>query len=109
MTVKANLTEVRDLGKQVNRFKTELVDHCILKFTTEDGEELVTYPLSKTCHASSRLGKIIRVLLGRNLTKDDYIKDDDGNDVFDSTVLLEKSAYVEVSENNTITGVTEAV
>jgi len=102
--VKANLTEVKDLGMQVNRLNTnELVDHCILKFTTESGESYNTYALTKTTHASSRLGKIIRTLLGRNLTKNDYV-----NDMFDSDVLLGKSAYVLI-ENNSITGVSEAL
>jgi hypothetical protein len=106
--VKGNLTEVRDLGMQVNRHNSnELVDHCILKFQTEDGEEYFTESLSKTCHASSKLGKIIRTLLRRNLTKEDYITDDDGNELFDSTILLEKSAYVEIGNNNKITEVGE--
>lgn len=106
--VKGNLTEVRDLGMQVNRHNSnELVDHCILKFETEDGEEYFTSPLSKTCHASSKLGKIIRILLGRNLTKDDYTVDGSGNQLFDSTILIRKSAYVEIGENNRIIGVTE--
>lgn len=106
--VKGNLTEVRDLGMQVNRHKSnELVDHCILKFQTEDGEEYLTHPLPKTCHASSRLGKIIRILLGRNLIKTDYVSDDEGNELFDSKILLKKSAYVEIGENNRITQVVE--
>jgi hypothetical protein len=107
--VKAILTEVRDLGMQVNKHNShELVDHCILKFTTEDGDEVLTYPLTKTTHASSRLGKIIRTILGRNLVKSDYIKDDDGNEFLDSDILLQKSALVEIGENNTITEVIEA-
>lgn len=106
--VKGNLTEVRDLGMMVNRHNSnELVDHCMLKFQTEDGQEYTTSPLSKTCHASSRLGKIIRTLLGRNLTKSDYIKDDDGNELFDSSILLKKVAYMEVGDNNKVTGVVE--
>lgn len=106
--IKANLTEVRDLGMMVNRLNTnELVDHCILKFQTKDGEILQTYPLTKTTHASSKLGKIIRTLLKRNLTKDDFQKDADGNEAFDSDNLLGIAALVEV-ENNTITGVLEA-
>jgi hypothetical protein len=107
--VKAILTEVRDLGMQVNKHNShELVDHCILKFTTEEGNEVITYPLAKTCHASSQLGKIVRQLLGRNLVKTDYVKDEDGNEYFDSSVLLQKSAYVEFGENNLITEVVEA-
>jgi hypothetical protein len=107
--VKANLTEVRDLGMQVNRYKShELVDHCILKFTTESGEEILTYPLPKTCHASSRLVKIIRVLLGRGLTKDDYQKRADGSEVFDSKVLIGKKAKLDVGENNIVNEVLEA-
>lgn len=94
---------------QVNKHNShELVDHCILRFTTEEGEQVLTYPLTKTCHASSRLGKIIRILLGRNLAKGDYVKDEDGNEHFDSSVLLEKSAYAEIGENNIITEVYEA-
>jgi hypothetical protein len=105
--VKANLSEVKDLGMQVNRLNTnQLVDHCILRFKAEDGTEYDTYPLTKTCHASSRLGKIIRTLLGRGLVKTDYqIKD--SLEVFDSDVLIGKSALL-VIENNTITGVVEA-
>lgn len=106
--VKVNLTEVLDLGMLVNRQNnSQLVDHCVLKFETSDGKEYYTHPLSKSCHASSKLGKIIRVLLGRNLTKADYIVDDDGNELFDSSVLLEKTAYAEIGENNKITGVVE--
>ncbi len=106
--VKVILTEVRDLGMQVNRHNSlELVDHCILKFTTEEGEEAITYPLTKTCHASSKLGKMIRILLGRNLVKSDYINNN-GTEFFDSQILLNKSAYAEVGTNNIITGVVEA-
>lgn len=107
--VKAVLTEVRDLGMMVNRLNSEeLVDHCILKFTTNEGEEIFTYPLTKTCHASSRLGKIIRILLGRNLVKSDYTKDTDGKEVFNSQALLNKSASINIGENNKITEVVEA-
>ena len=103
--VKANLTEVRDLGMQVNEHnKSELVDLCVLKFTTPQGQELYSYPLAKTCHGSAPLGKMIRVLLGRNLTKDDYV-----DDYFDSSVLLGKTVYVELNDNNTIIGVAEAI
>jgi hypothetical protein len=106
--VKGNLTEVRDLGMMVNRHNSnELVDHCILKFRTKEGEEYLTHPLPKTCHASSKLGKIIRTLLKRNLTKDDYITDEDGNELFDSKVLLKKTAYMEIGVNNRIIGIEE--
>ena len=105
--VKGNLTEVRDLGMIVNRHNSsELVDYCILKFRTKDGE-YYTHPLPKTCHASSKLGKIIRILLGRNLTKSDYVVDENGDELFDSKVLLKKTALVEIGENNKVTGVVE--
>lgn len=109
--VKGNLTEVRDLGMMVNRLNSEeLIDHCILTFTTEKGK-VQTYPLTKGCHASSRLGKIIKTLLGRGLTKQDFTEvtvEDETVLMFDSDVLLGKEAYLEISEGNTITGVYEA-
>jgi hypothetical protein len=105
--VKATLTEVRDLGMQVNRHKTnELVDHCILKFKTEEGDEVFTYELSKTTHASSKLGKMIRTILGRNLEKTDYITVN-GVEGLDSDILLNKKVYLEI-ENQKVTGVVEA-
>lgn len=103
--VKANLTEVRDLGMKVNRLNPEeLVDHCILRFQTEQGTFFETYPLSKTCHASSKLGKILRTLLRRKLTKDDY----DSNDMFESDTLLGTEAFLDISDSNIIIGVYEA-
>lgn len=102
--VKGTLAEVRNLGFQVNRHNpNELVDHCILKFKTENEEELYTYPLTKGCHASGNLGKIIRTLLGRDMNKDDFI-----DNKFDSDVLIGKEALLELNEINTIIEVYEA-
>ncbi len=104
--VKATLTEVRDLGMQVNRLNSgELVDLCILKFTTDSGDDVYTYTMTKGCHASSNLGKMVRTILGRNLTKEDYIKADDGTEYFDSSVLLKQEVLIELSDNNTVIGV----
>jgi len=99
--VKGTLAEVRDLGMQVNRLNTnELVDHCILVFTTEDEQTLETYSLTKGCHASSNLGKIIRILLGRDMNKEDFVENN-----FESDLIIGKSAFLEVGENNKVIGV----
>lgn len=102
--VKVVLTEVRNLGMMVNKHNShELIDHCMLRFTTKDGEEVVTYPLAKTCHASSRLGKYIKALLGRSLTKTDYVKGDSDVEYFDSSVLIGKEMYAEITEGGIVT------
>lgn len=102
--MKATLTEVIDIGMQVNyKDSTELVDQCLLKFTNKKGEEYLTYPLTKTTHASSTLGKFIRTLLGRKIDKDDYT-----DDCFDSDLLLQKTCRLEISPGDKVKGITEA-
>lgn len=104
--VKGKLTEVRDIGYVVNRQdSSQLIDHCFLIFSTKDGE-FTTYPLTKSTHASSSLGKAIKVLLGRALEKKDFIEKD-GELFFDSTAILGKEAYLEIVEER-IKGVYEA-
>lgn len=101
--IKAKLAEIRDLGMQVNRLDTsELVDHCLIVFETEAGETYTTYPMTKTCHGKSRLGKILRTLLGRNLKPADYIEDH-----FDASCLIGTTAYVEINEYRMVIQVSE--
>lgn len=95
--VKGKLVEIKDLGMQVNKLKTnELVDLCVLGFETSDGK-VYTYPLSKTCHASSKLGKFLRTLLGRNIDKTDY-----NDNMFDSSILIGTQVMLEIESEKII-------
>lgn len=101
--IKATLAEIKDLGMQVNRLEpTELVDHCLIVFETENGEKYNTYAMTKTCHGKSKLGRMIRSLLGRNLTAKDYV-----NDFFDASCLIGVTAYIELNEYNVVSKVSD--
>ena len=101
--MKAKIAGVKDLGMQVNRLDTnELVDHCILVFENEAGETYNTYAMTKTCHGKSKLGKLIRAIIGRNLGPSDF-----NDDCFDSSSLIGAEVYIELNEYKVVTKVSD--
>lgn len=101
--IKAKLAEVRDLGMQVNRLDTsELVDHCILVFQTSEGKTYKTYPMTKTCHGKSKLGRLIRAIIGRNLGPSDFEEN-----CFDSGTIIGATVFININEYEMVVEVSD--